>query len=262
MSGRFANLEFNDRDHERDHAEGQRQDKQQDEQALLVAAHNEYRWGRFEPALRLYTRCLEANRAVVAAWVGQVQMLVQLDEHHEARVWADKALELFRNNGELLAAKGQACARLHDHRAAMACSDGSLQTPGSSAWRWIVRGEVLLAEGQRHFEDCFQKALLEPLSDWFDRAVIARIYRYYGRSTNALGYLKLAVDHQPANGYLWYEMGFCQADLGLRAAATASFEQCISLRPDYREARNELQRLAILSPGGWVRGLWRRWSGR
>jgi Tfp pilus assembly protein PilF len=54
-----------------------------------------------------------------------------------------------------------------------------------------------------------------------------------------------AVDHQPANGYLWYEMGLCQVDLGLRAAATASFEQCISLRPDYREAREELQRLAI-----------------
>ena len=139
MSGRFANLEFNDREHERDRAAEQRRTEQQDEQALLAAAHAEYRWGRFEPALRLYTRCLEANRAVVAAWVGQVQMLVQLEEHHEGRVWSDKALELFRNNGELLAAKGQACARLHDHLAAMACSDGSLQTPGSSAWRWIVR---------------------------------------------------------------------------------------------------------------------------
>ena len=100
------------------------------------------------------------------------------------------------------------------------------------------------------------------LSVWLDRVKSASICRYYGRSTNALGYLKQAVDHQPANGYLWYEMGLCQVDLGLRAAAMASFEQCLSLRADYREARNELQRLTIISPGAWVKGLWRRWSGR
>src|SRR5262249_50249458 len=142
---------------------------------LLAKAHEEHHWGQFEPALRLYTRSLEANRGLIPAWVGQVQMLVQLEELHEARLWSDKALELFRNNGELLAAKAQACARLKDTKAAIACSDGALAVPGSSPWRWIARGEVLLATGQRQSEDCFRKALLEPAADWFDRVFIARI---------------------------------------------------------------------------------------
>ena len=39
-------------------------------------------------ALQLYTRALGQNRAVIPAWVGQVQMLVELGEYHEARLWA------------------------------------------------------------------------------------------------------------------------------------------------------------------------------
>ena len=51
--------------------------------------------GRFETALQMYTRALRQERALIPAWVGQVQMLVQLDEYQEARLWSDKALELF-----------------------------------------------------------------------------------------------------------------------------------------------------------------------
>jgi tetratricopeptide (TPR) repeat protein len=262
MTGRFANLEFDDRERDERKEVATSRDRHRDDKELLRAAHELYRWGRFEPALRLYTRCLEANRTVVPAWVGQVQMLVQLNEHHEARVWSDKALEIFRNNGELLAAKGQACARLHDHKAAMACSDGSVQVPGSSPWRWIVRGEVLLAHEQKHFEDCFRKALLDPLADWFDRIVIARIYRHYGRPSNALAYLKEALEGQASHGYVWFETGLCQMDLGLIAAARDSFERCLSLRPDYREARVEMARSDAVSAGTWLRGMWRRWRKR
>ena len=136
--------------------------------ALLTSANQEYQWGRFEPALRLYTRALQEQRTMIPAWVGQVQMLVQLDECHEAHVWCDKGLELFRNNGELLAAKAQACTRLNDLKSAFACSDASLAAPGSSPWRWIARGEVLLARRHKLVAECFQKAVVEAATDWFD----------------------------------------------------------------------------------------------
>ena len=140
MSGRFANLEFGDEQHDSLEAQQGERTMERSAKEFLSRADEEYRWGSFDKALRLYTRALHEDRAAIPAWVGQVQMLVQLDECHEANVWSDKALELFRNNSELLAAKAQACARLHDHKTGLACSDASLQASGSSPWRWIVRG--------------------------------------------------------------------------------------------------------------------------
>lgn len=262
MPGRFSHLEFNEPTRKAETTSNELGRTPQRDRALLQTAHDEYRWGRFESALRLYTRCLEENRAVVPAWVGQVQMLVELGEYHEARVWSDKALELFRNNGDLLSAKAQACARLLDRRAAMACSDASLQVPGSTAWRWIARGEVLLSSQQPHSESCFVKALLEPTADWFDRVVVARVYQYYQRWTNALVYLKQAQEREPGHGYIWFELGNCQRQLGLISAARSSYEQCLSLRADYREAREAMTALDSMSGGSRLLGLLRRWSRR
>ncbi|HKQ48038.1 MAG TPA: hypothetical protein VJZ71_08220 [Phycisphaerae bacterium] len=243
MPGRFANLEFDDGE-KRVTKDSAVATKKYDADTYLAQANEEYRWGQFEQALRLYTRSLERSRTMIPAWVGQVQMLVQLDECHEARVWSDKALELFRNNGELLAAKSQACMRLKDKQAALACSDASLQVPGSSPWRWTARGEVLLATGQKHAEDCFQKALLEPHTDWFDRVIVGRIYLYYRRASNALYYIQAAMELAAANGYVWFEKGNCERELGLASAAAGSYETCLELRPDYREARLALDALA------------------
>ncbi|MEE8121265.1 MAG: tetratricopeptide repeat protein [Anaerolineales bacterium] len=261
MPGRFSNLEFDDEQRAAEFHLGQ-DVVQRDEQNALDRAQEENRWGRFEAALRMYTRCLQENRAAVPAWVGQVQMLVELGEYHEARVWSDKALELFRNNGELLAAKAQACARLKDLRSAIQCSDGALQSPGSSPWRWQARGEVLLAKGQRYFDECFLKAVSEPTADWFDRVIVARIYLYYGRATNALHFLKQALELEPAHGYIWFEMGNCQRQLGMISAARTDYERCLELRSDYREAKEALHSLRSTSPVGWLRGVFRRWGGR
>lgn len=247
MSGRFANLEFDNQQHaEQRELETRMQQCTRADAAgtLLTQATHEYRWGQFESALRLYTRALREDRTLIPAWVGQVQMLVQLGECHEARLWSDKGLELFRNNGELLAAKAQATARLNDFKSAMACSDASLAAPGSSPWRWIARGEVLLARRQKFAAECFQKAVAEPAAEWFDHVVIARIQLYYGRVTNALHALKQAVELEPTHGYVWYEMGNCQRTLGLVPAAAESYQRCLDLRADCVEARRALESLS------------------
>ncbi|HVP10530.1 MAG TPA: tetratricopeptide repeat protein [Phycisphaerae bacterium] len=265
MPGRFSNLEFDDqRRHNKD--EGKREKppvRQSTAGEHLAKAREEDRWGRFESALRLYTRALQEDRAMIAAWVGQVQMLVQLDECHEARLWSDKALELFRNNGELLAAKAQACVRLQDMRAGLTCSDASLQAAGSSPWRWEVRGEVLLANGRKQYEDCFQKALLEPAVEWFDRVIIARIYLYHRNVTNALRYLTEAVNMEPTHGYTWFQLGNCQKALGLIPAAKTSYQRSLELCPGsvlVKQALDELKSGRSLFT--WMGSILRRWRGR
>ena len=50
------------------------------------------RAGLYENALKFYSRALELDRSLVAGWVGQVQMLVQLEEYPEAELWSRKGL--------------------------------------------------------------------------------------------------------------------------------------------------------------------------
>ncbi|MHC5002530.1 MAG: hypothetical protein ACYTJ0_05345 [Planctomycetota bacterium] len=265
MPGRFSRLEF-DHEHGRERAEEHR--ALEEGTPVRTAGHyaelaeHACRRGRFESALQHYTRCVREDRTAIPAWVGQVQMLVQLGEYAEARLWADKSLELFRNNGDLLAAKAQAALRDGDRATALAASDASLKAPGSSPWRWEVRGEVLLARGARLYRDCFQKALAEPAADWFDRVVIARILLFHGRAAAALDHAQQAVQRRPAHAYNWLVLAECQSVMGWRSPAEASCRRCLELEPDLHEARVALE--AILrqrSLTGLLRRL-RRWRRR
>lgn len=263
MPGRFANLEFEHQDEAPAALAAPRENPPRDSGLdLLAQAHEKNHSRQFELALRLYTRALQEDRRLVAAWVGQVQMLVQLDEFHEARVWSDKALEIFRNNGDLLATRAQACIRLRDKPGAYRYSDASLQAPGSSPWRWIVRGEVLLVDGKRQFEDCFQRALLEPAVLWFDRVVIARTLAYHRRAAAAIRYLRAALELDQTQASVWFELAGCQTALGMATAARRSYERCLELSPDFAPGLQGLVRLSTASPVAWLRGLWGRWRRR
>jgi tetratricopeptide (TPR) repeat protein len=259
MPSRFSHLEFEDEDNRTEQAGLQ---PALPAETYLTQANGCYRLGRFEQALRLYTRCLREDAGTVEAWVGQVRMLVELGEFNEARLWSDKALEVFRGNGELLAAKAQSCARLKDFKAAYSCSDASLTSPGSSPWRWEARGEVLLAQGDSKCQRCFEKALVEPLADWFDRVVLARIYMYYGRMTNAIEHAREALAAEPGNSLIWLTLGSCQQALGLRKEAAVSYRRTLEVDPRCREARAALESLDSGSFLGYLGGIFRRWRRR
>lgn len=262
MGGRFSNLEFGDERPDESLAPLGQSAHERDAGQILDRAHTAHCDGQYEAALRLYTRALKEDRRLIRAWVGQVQMLVNLGEYREARVWSDKALELFRNNGDLLAAKAQACIRLKDKASALACSDGAMQSAGSSPWRWEVRGEVLLGRSERHYDSCFQKALEEPTADWFDRVLIARIYRFHRRAASAIRYAQEAIEMVPTQAYNWFELGACQQDLGLIGAAQTSYQRCLELRPDCREASDALSSLDSVPFSTWLRSVIQRWRGR
>jgi Flp pilus assembly protein TadD len=76
-----------------------------DEAFFLAEAKVAFENGQFAGALRAYAKVLEFNPRNPVAWTGQVRMLIELKEFHEAKLWADKALEKFPNEPELLAAK-------------------------------------------------------------------------------------------------------------------------------------------------------------
>jgi tetratricopeptide (TPR) repeat protein len=226
-----------------------------DAASYLHQAQKAEQWGRFEPALRQYTRCLGEDRAQVQAWVGQVRMLSELGELHEALLWADKALEVFQGNGELLAAKAQAQARLGDLDAALATSDRSIRAAGTSAWRWLVRGEVLLCARQSTHRSCLQRALGEADATPHDRGRLARVFLLRRMPLQAHEQAQAAARAEPQHGYFWYLLGLCQRELGWAAEAASSLERCLELRPEHAEAKDAL---LALRQEGWLTRLGRR----
>jgi tetratricopeptide (TPR) repeat protein len=200
------------------------------------------RAGLYESALKYFSRALELERSLVAGWVGQVQMLVQLDEFPEAELWAGKGLELFPSNGELMAGRAQAFCRQGDTKQAYAWCDGSLRQTGQSAYRWQVRGEIMVATRQRMDSYCFDKAQeLDP--DWLVPLETARVELYYRRPGKALGRIRRAVEIAPGAPYAWYLQGVCEYELGLTRAARASLQHCLDLSPRHARAEEQLRRL-------------------
>lgn len=261
---RFDRLEFDDgRRTQADASSSHRQQSQnaeaaRDERDWLRDALNERRNGHFENALRNYSRALEMDRSLVAGWVGQVQMLIALGEYPEAELWSRKALELFKNNADLLAGRAQALCRTGDLTAAQASCDAAIGQQGMSSYPWVARGELMLARKDNLEAYCFDKATqLDP--DWLVPLEIGAIYLQYAKPAKALVRLKQAVERAPDQAYCWYRQGACELELGLTAAAERSFARCLQLVPNHADARRAV--LALEFDRRPVRRLLRRLFG-
>lgn len=211
--------------------------------------------GDFEPALRNYSRALEKNNAFYPAWLGQVLMLIELGEYREAEVWADKAMELFPEHPELLAAKSVACARDGRIEKALAYSDNSIARDNVTSRVWLARAEVLLNRQSRIAESCISKAVgIAGNTGPIVRLEAGRLLSAQGSHSAALEYLRAAVDDLPKSALAWYSLGWCQARLG-RPEASVTLEQSLKLRPQWEMAKRELKRLG-------KKGVFKRMFGR
>jgi tetratricopeptide (TPR) repeat protein len=223
----------------------------------LKLAGDERRCGLFENALKYYSRALELDKSLVAGWVGQVQMLINLGEYPEAELWARKALELFRNNPDLLAGRAQALCRTGDLGSAQASSDAAINQQGMHSYPWVSRGELMVARKDAMDQYCFDKAV-QLDDDWLILLEIAAIYEHYGRHAKALPLIRKAVERAPDHAWCWYRQGTCEAALGLSAAAAKSFDRTIQISPQHMEALRGRRQLRDEAP---TKGFWRRVRG-
>ena len=251
---RFGNLEFGGEFEEPLHG----QPPVKDDRYYLREAQTHYAQADFEQALRSYARAIEQNPDNASAWTGQVRALIDLGEFQEARLWADKALERFPSEPELLAAKGVALGRTGDLDGAIAFSDASIQERGDTYYIWLARADVLLARQERRADFCFDKALALAAADWFVHWLAARIRSFYRQFTLALKYAQQALERKPDNPVLWLLAGRCQKELGLIGSARQSFQQALQLNPHMPEVVAALTSLSqtglVARMGGW----WKR----
>ena len=252
---RFRNLEFNDE------TNGQVRpgDIVKDEAFYEAEAEAAFVSGRFERSLRAHAKVLEFNPRNTAAWTGQVRMLIELGEYREARLWADKALERFPTEPELLAAKAVALARAGDFNGALAFSDASVEERGDAPYVWLARGDVLLARREPRAEYCIEKALAIAAQDWFVFWLASRIYYYYEQFAKALQMIQRAVERDALRAVAWLQLGRCQLAVGLVTLAQSSFLQARQLDPACRESEADMVGASQARLWTRLRGLWRRY---
>lgn len=236
---RFSNLEF---DEGRESTQEQRAPEGKVE--CLARAEAALQMGDFEEALRAYSKVLEYDPDCVLAWHSQVLMLFELQEMREAKLWADKALERFPKDAELLAAKAMALARTGDLEGAIAFSDASLEVKGSTPFVWLVRGDVLLARSEKSADYCFHRALLQGNRNWFVHWLASRIHAFYGKFAKALKYAQQALTLDATHAVIWLQLGLCQRACGLIALAEGSFRQSLELNPACLTAEREIRSLS------------------
>jgi tetratricopeptide (TPR) repeat protein len=173
-----------------------------------------------------------------------------LGEYPEAELWARKALELFKGQGDLMAARGQAIGRVGDRKQAVELSDAALKQEGQSAYRWAVRGELLIPGRDDLDRHCFDKAV-QLDGDWLVPLEIALAYLDRGVPSKALARARQAVERGPDRYYAWYVQGWCEQELGLDRSARQSLGRCLELCPNHIEAD---RRLSAIESKGWSLG--------
>ncbi len=257
---RFDKLEFEPQPDDRTDPLQPERTPERDAAWWMREADAAHRRGHFESALRNFSRALEEDRSLVQGWIGQVRMLVLLEEYPEADVWSRKALELFPSHGDLLAGRAQAVCRMGDLRTAHGLCDQALAQRGESAYRWQIRGEVMLANRQPADNYCFDKA--EQIErDWLVPTETAMICLHYGQPGKSLVRAARAIEWAPDAPFAWYVRGLCEARADLAAQARRSFHRCLELDPSHTSAQRSLQQL---DSAGWSVGaklrrfLWRR----
>lgn len=256
---RFDHLEFDEPPGDGSDALRPSHDAGQDERQWLRKADDQRRRGLYENALRYYSRALELDKSLVAGWLGQVHMLLQLGEDAEADLWARKSLELFRGHGDLMAGRAQALARIGNRKLALELCDAALKQEGLSACRWIARGELLIASKEEIDRHCFDKAVqLDP--DWLVPLEIALIYMVHDLPSRGHLRARQAVEKAPESFYCWYVQGRCEQELALDGQAERSFRRCLELSPKHVEATRRLDELSQ-RPWSLKRGI-RRLLGR
>ncbi len=241
---RFSSLEFSNQD---ENQLGPKTSALKDEAHFLAEAQACFEKGRFDEALRAYSKVLEFNPKNASAWAGQVRMLIELGEFPEAKLWVDKALEKFPNEPELLAAKAVALGRLGDAKGALAFSDASIEERGDSVYVWLARGDVLLSRREERANYCFEKAIMMGATNWFTQWLTSRIYFYYHKFSIALKYAQQALNLNPGQSVAWLQAGQCQLELGLATLAENSLMQAKQLDPYCEKTNNALKRLSDTS---------------
>lgn len=195
--------------------------------------------GDHEKTLTHYSSALGENPLFIEAWTAQLWMLIYLDESPEAVIWADRALENFPNQPDLLGLKSMAMLRCGFIADARELNDAALVGGRASTNVWLARGAMQISVDGVAASACFRHALSTADNRDLINLRIADILLHSRKYADAETYLRGATTAFPQSAWAWYGYGLSQRGLGRDDYARAAFGKASQLAPNdprYRAA--------------------------
>jgi tetratricopeptide (TPR) repeat protein len=214
-----------------------------DQHYFMEKANKAFEDGNYEPALKLFSRCLEYDINLDEAWAGQIRCLIELGEIQEAIIWAERAAERLPNSAQVLASRAVAELRYGRSTQAIGYADAAIGGVKVTQYVWVARGEVLIERNALNAKACFLKAAEMAASNPAVYSWIARAYLAHGCRHEALTYLRKVVKIDPDNFACWYWIGNCCEALGEIDDAEIAYHRAVSANPTFEKGRDAIYRL-------------------
>lgn len=216
--------------------------------------------GRHEKALNSYSAALGEDPLCITAWTRQLWMLLYMEEPIEAEVWADKALQSFPKDPDILSLKSLAQWRNGARDSARDLNDAALAAARDSANVWLARGEMQIDGNMKSATTCFTHAVSAPGLEGLAHMRAGDILLRLDKFAEAAEFYRKAARSLPESSWIWYGYGRAQRELGNDEYAIAAFDRALNLSPRdprYRDAKHRALgwRLRLAR---WLRNLWRR----
>ncbi|MDR1612878.1 MAG: tetratricopeptide repeat protein [Planctomycetota bacterium] len=219
----------------------------------LAAALDRELAGEHDKALTHYSAALGEDPLCIEAWTRQLWMLLYLDETPEASIWADKALQSFPADPDILSLKSLAQWRNGLREEARNLNDHALAATRGSANVWLTRGEMQLDADMKSAAACFRRAADSPGIPGMADLRAGDIYLRCGKFAEAAEHYRKATCSIPESAWAWYGYGRAQRALGKAREARNCFARAGNLAP-----RDERYRKAAKAKPGWF-GRIREW---
>jgi len=241
--GRFSRLERGKKESEKIDLELEKKETERYDQPYFIQqADDLYFTGRFEKALRFYSRALKLDNSQRYPWIGQILCLLELKQNKEAELWSQRGLDLFPEDTSLISLQAISYAHRGMVKRALSCSDYALNK-GSTEFTWIARGEALLLAGNKNSSFCFEKALeMSAKDDWKTPVRIGMVYFRHKIYPRAITMLRAAVEINVNNYFIWYLLGKSYQQAGFNTKAIESFERSVEFAPEFRPAKEALKK--------------------
>jgi len=218
-------------------------------------ADKQYFTGRYDKALRIYSRALQVDNSQIYPWVGQVFSLLAMNQIKEADLWVTRAIGLFPEDATLLSLRALIYAHKGMMNRAIGASDYALSR-GGTAYAWMARGEILLRAKNKNAPFCFDKALeVAGADNWKVAMHVGLVYFRRRMYSSALDFFRRACVVEMGNYHLWYHLGRCYYYLSFRNEAIEAFNRALEIHPECREAERGL---ADVKSSNFVTRLFRR----
>ncbi len=259
--GRFEHLELTDWKHAPS-ANDEKPAGMLDKDYYVSQAAEAFAEERFEKALGYYSRALQDDITMEAAWLGQLRCLIELGELPEAITWSGRAMEKFPVSADILSARAVAEARQGKFATAMEYSDGAFKAQNVGAYSWVARGEALLGSNATNAKACFAKAIELAPGDWALRSWIGRAYLIRKQYHLAWASFTKAVELDSERFVCWHWIGKCAEAMGRIREAETAYRRALEISPGFRPSQIAMSEISRRGPMSRIASACMRLFGR